>query len=87
MEATSTAELEGDVTYHKHAAIIMEIRSLINRFDRFKIQHTLREGNMCADYLAKRGASKTQTLVMLQEPIPEMSLMLLADASGVTFTR
>ncbi|PNX88508.1 omega-6 fatty acid desaturase chloroplastic-like, partial [Trifolium pratense] len=49
--------------------------------------HTLREGNACADCLAKMGASSDSALVILDMPPVELSLALHADAQGVVFVR
>lgn len=48
--------------------------------------HTLREGNQCADQLAKFGAITDDQLVVIQQPPPEMGSLLLTDALGVSFT-
>ncbi|MCI77477.1 ribonuclease H [Trifolium medium] len=50
------------------------------------VDHTLREGNACADLLAKMGANSVTPLVKFEVP-PELSNLLLADALGVAFVR
>lgn len=49
--------------------------------------HTLREGNACADFLAKREAEQMEEFVTTDVPLEGMSLLLFADASGVSFVR
>lgn len=49
--------------------------------------HTLRERNQCADHLAKLGAMTDEPLLVIQQHPPAMGPLLLADASGVSFTR
>jgi hypothetical protein len=44
------------------------------------INHTLHEGNACADMLAKMGASSICPFVMIVVPPDELSLHLHADA-------
>jgi ribonuclease HI len=42
--------------WHHYAAIIHNIKDLLAKDWNVKVVHTLREGNACADYLAKLGA-------------------------------
>jgi len=42
--------------YHIYAALIQDIKDMIH-LSNVTIVHTLREGNQCADFLAKMGAS------------------------------
>jgi hypothetical protein len=51
------------------------------------IEHTLREGNKCADVLAKIGASSNAPLVVLSDPPLDLVQPLQDDARGVTFVR
>ncbi|KAJ1391912.1 Ribonuclease H domain [Sesbania bispinosa] len=48
--------------FHKYACLVKEIRSVINLEWTVSVSHTLREGNMCADYLAKQGAAGDSSL-------------------------
>ncbi|PNX81354.1 ribonuclease H, partial [Trifolium pratense] len=45
--------------------------------------HTLREGNECADWLAKKGATSDVSLKIWHSYPPQLSNVLIADASGV----
>jgi hypothetical protein len=49
--------------------------------------HTLREGNACADYLAKIGVCNLKAYSPIDVPPDGMKLLLLADASGTLFFR
>jgi hypothetical protein len=51
------------------------------------VEHTLREGNACADVLAKMGALSGSSLVKLSSPPIDLAIHLLADAQGVVFFR
>jgi ribonuclease HI len=73
--------------WHHYAAIIHNIKDLLARDWRVKVVHTLREGNACADYLAKLGAQNLMPYAPLSIPPAGMSLLLLADASGTLFSR
>ncbi|MCI26760.1 hypothetical protein A2U01_0047957, partial [Trifolium medium] len=46
-----------------------------------------REGNTCADYLAKLGARNPEAYSPIAIPPHETSLLLLADANGTLFSR
>lgn len=43
--------------FHKYAVIVQDIHDLLQRNWEVVIRHTLREGNQCADFMAKMGAS------------------------------
>jgi hypothetical protein len=51
------------------------------------INHTLREGNACADVMAKMGALSASHLVKIDTPPQELLRPLSADARGVVFIR
>ena len=44
---------EDSTSFHKFGAIVAWIKGLLSRSWEISIQHTLNEGNLCADYLAK----------------------------------
>ncbi|KAK2392667.1 hypothetical protein QL285_066003 [Trifolium repens] len=73
--------------HHRFANEIHSIRLLLSRDWNVEINHTLREGNACADCLAKRGSASDSPLVILDTPPVDMHLALLADAQGVIFSR
>lgn len=68
---------------HPHATLVNHIRGIIALDWRVSFQHTLREGNECADWLAKTGASSTQTLVHWDFCLATLAPTLLADAMAV----
>ncbi|MCI17675.1 ribonuclease H protein, partial [Trifolium medium] len=63
-----------------YANEIQNIRHLLRREWIVGIKHTLREGNACADILAKMGASANSPLVVLEEPPSQLFSALSADA-------
>ncbi|XP_057432665.1 uncharacterized protein LOC130725457 [Lotus japonicus] len=67
---------------HLYASLIWDIKDLLGRAWTVNLHHTLREGNACADFLAKHEAGQGDALVVIEDPIPGLSLLLLADASG-----
>ena len=43
--------------FHRYTCVIHEIKRLLHREWDVTLEHTLREGNSCADFLAKEGAN------------------------------
>ncbi|PNX71208.1 ribonuclease H [Trifolium pratense] len=74
-------------SYHQFANEIISIRQLLDRDWNVVVDHTLREGNACADNLAKMGAISVCPLVKFEVLPAELSSLLLADAMGVAFVR
>ncbi|CAL5344275.1 unnamed protein product [Camellia sinensis] len=52
-----------------------------------EIKHILREGNTCADALAKFGAEQPEDLLLVNEPPMEIRGLLVADILGVSRER
>ncbi|KAJ1392256.1 Ribonuclease H domain [Sesbania bispinosa] len=71
--------------FHKHATLIKEIQIYLAKDWNVTITHTLREGNYCADFLAKFGADSDSPLCQLQVPSPGLVSLLQADAFGVLY--
>ncbi|CAL5347704.1 unnamed protein product [Camellia sinensis] len=46
------------------------------------VQHTMEEGNLCADAMAKLGAEQPVDLLVVNEPPEETRSMLVADMVG-----
>ncbi|KAJ1396220.1 Ribonuclease H domain [Sesbania bispinosa] len=76
-----------DISYHCDAPEIVEICDLLARDWRVDLRHTLREGNACANLLAKRGARDTTSFRLLPRPPSDLQLHLLSDSRGVAFRR
>lgn len=70
---------------HRFSNEVVRIRDLISIDWVITMEHTLREGNYCADGLAKLGAATTvEPLIVLPLCIAHS---LLADAARVSFVR
>lgn len=78
---------EGVSTHHRLANEILRIQKLLASDWEVILSHTLREGNACADVLAKMGASSSSSLVVVTTPPNELARPLLDDAWGVEFVR
>ena len=63
-------------------------RYLLGQFHRFKVIHTFREANRCADYLARAGCSLAEDFVVLDMRSSDVLCnMLSTDAAGLYCTR
>lgn len=72
---------------HKFAAIVYDIRHMLNKDWTIRLEHTLREGKFCADFITKIGASNIDRMKVFHSPPQGISTFLLADTSGVAFLR
>lgn len=79
--------ITGDVSkYHAYAVFIQNIKDITASCN-FTIQHTLREGNQCADFFTKlKASSDTRFLVHSFAP-QDLQDMLRNDVMGVLFRR
>lgn len=78
---------QGVSPLHRHANELAIIHDLLRRDWEITINHTYREGNFCADFLAKMGARCNEPLVNLDAAPPGLGPLLVADAMGVSFRR
>ncbi|KAK2405280.1 LEAF RUST 10 DISEASE-RESISTANCE LOCUS RECEPTOR-LIKE PROTEIN KINASE 2.5 [Trifolium repens] len=83
---------KGVLPFHSFANEIHQISQLRSRAWNVVIDHTLREGNRCADLLAKMGATANSTLVLLNDPPSELNQRLLGKIQllrlfGLTHTK
>jgi hypothetical protein len=73
-------------SYHIYAVLLQDIKDLLGSRN-FTLRHTLREGNQCADFMAKLGASSDDVLNMHPSPPVDLLPLLKLDASGTLFLR
>ncbi|KAE9610055.1 putative ribonuclease H-like domain-containing protein [Lupinus albus] len=73
--------------YHHYMATVLRIQDLIYMDWEISINHILRKGNSCADYLAKKGVTSTSTFTILDYVPYELKYMLFSDAIGTWFAR
>jgi len=79
--------ITGDVSkYHAYAVLVQDIKDIIASRN-FAIQHTFREGNQCADYMVKLGASSDIRFLLHSTAPQDLLGMLRNDAMGVFFPR
>ncbi|XP_024639898.1 uncharacterized protein [Medicago truncatula] len=72
--------------YHVYAVLIQNIKDILSSRS-FTLQHSLIEGNKCADFLAKIGASKNEELEIHSSPPEGLLPLLQEDAVGTLFLR
>jgi ribonuclease HI len=54
--------------WHHYAAIIKNIKDILNRGWQVTLHHTLRKGNACTDFLAKHGANNNIVYSSITSP-------------------
>ncbi|KAK4723405.1 hypothetical protein R3W88_026184 [Solanum pinnatisectum] len=75
------------VNNHLDHDVIEECRRLLSELG-ISMMHTLREGNRCADHLAKLGRMQlNEDLVILHRPPHSIHQLLLADMAHVAYHR
>ena len=74
-------------SHHPHAPLISQIVQLQHRDWIVNFHHTLRQGNECADWLAKHGASSSDAFKTWIVCPPQLHHSLLDDALGVARMR
>jgi len=72
--------------YHIYAVFIQNIQNLISSRN-FSVHHTLSEGNHCADFMAKLGASNDVDLFIHSHPPEGLLPLLQSDELGTLFLR
>lgn len=72
--------------FHIYATLIQDIKDLLN-LSNTSVLHTLREGNYCADFLAKLGAASDSVLTTYVSPPEGLLLLIKNDAWGTYFPR
>ncbi|XP_057420427.1 uncharacterized protein LOC130714518 [Lotus japonicus] len=73
--------------FHEFAVLINNICDLLRKDWVVRIEHVLREGNACADFLAKAGVNQDLGFLHLQDPLPGMEHLILADSLGMVTVR
>jgi ribonuclease HI len=71
---------------HAYDVLIQEIKDLLSTRN-FSIHHCLREGNQCADFLAKLGATSNEEFSTYDTAPTGLIPLIKNDAMGVLFPR
>ncbi|RZB90460.1 putative ribonuclease H protein [Glycine soja] len=78
---------EGRNSLHPYASIIQKIQDFKLLHWDLHFNHTFREGNMCADELAKTGSSLQCNLQVFNGCPPFITQLVLADRKGAQYIR
>ncbi|GLT95117.1 hypothetical protein SLE2022_128190 [Rubroshorea leprosula] len=89
MDSLSAVQvIEGSKEQDRLAAVLVDdIRRLKGGFIAFSIQHTLREGNRAADFMAEIGHNLPTGTTVFDSPPPGLITFLEENTSGVAFLR
>ena len=68
------------IASHPCSSLIYDCRHLLQLFEEAHIHHIFREGNHCADLLAKEGASSNDNFILYSSPPPFLLYQLYADS-------
>lgn len=79
--------LTATTTFHSLSPLLVHINSLLIRDWNVKLQHNHREGNECADWMAKKGATGASPLLIWDQCPHQLDSFLLADALGIARLR
>jgi len=71
----------------KYAYMVNTIKEYISRDWIISFYHTYREGNQCADFMAKLGANSMDCLGIFTEPPHCLYSLLLSDSMRTIYTR
>jgi ribonuclease HI len=71
--------------FHIYAVLIQEIKELLEQMN-VTVCLTLREGNQCADFMAKLGASSNIEFLLHASPPDYLLHLLKFDAAGTFFS-
>ncbi|GLT47436.1 hypothetical protein SLA2020_211350 [Shorea laevis] len=69
------------------SVLLSDIFHYLDAFTACKMQHTLREGNAAADFMAAKGHTLLQGLSLFQTPPSGISCILHGDVLGTSFLR
>lgn len=72
---------------HCYAVINQSIKDLLRQQWSVTLEHTLREGNSAADFLAKHGSSMESKWEVFKQPLVGMEEILNSDATRVPILR
>jgi len=72
--------------FHAYAVLIQDIKDILSSRN-FSIHHCLREGNQCADFMAKLGAASNEEFVRHTSAPYDLLPLIRIDAMGTAFPR
>ncbi|GLT58567.1 hypothetical protein SLA2020_314490 [Shorea laevis] len=73
--------------FHPHSTLLMDCRDLLRTIPQVQMKHVMRESNMAADAIAKKGALAPHGFHFLFDCPPDVELLCIADRVGVCYPR
>lgn len=88
MDSTNVTDLLKGEDYEDHPlkALIQECKSVMIELKLY-VNHTLREGNRCADDMAKTGVAQMEKLEVFHHVPSVVKGLLETNAMGISFPR
>lgn len=72
--------------FHVYVVLIQDIKELLKQGN-VTMNHTLCEGNQCADFMVKLGASSNFKFLCHESPPTDLLNLLRSDAAGTFYLR
>ena len=72
--------------FHVYAVLIQDIKELLEQGN-VLVNHTLRDGNQCADFFAKLGASSDVEFLRHKSPPMNLKIFLQSYAARIFYLR
>ena len=69
------------------SALVDDCKYLITQLPQTQIKHCFREGNRCADALARLGSNQTEDFCVFRSPPVDIVELLKADSDGLYLNR
>lgn len=76
----------GDFEDHPLRTLVQDCKNIMDEL-KLSVNHTLREGNRCADAMAKLGVNQMEKLEVFHHVPSVVKRLLVADAMGTSFPR
>ncbi|GLT63634.1 hypothetical protein SLA2020_361840 [Shorea laevis] len=73
--------------FHPHSTLLMDCRDLLRTIPQVQLNHVMRESNMAASAVAKKGAMAPHGFHILVDCPPDVDLLCMADCVGVCYPR
>lgn len=80
--------LSNSLPNRTYTSLLLDCRSLLNRFQQVKVTHTFRQANSCTDAIARLGCLQQENFVVFKSlPSPKISSFVNSNANGVYYVR
>ena len=75
------------LTYLNDSPLMEDCRQLAHRFNQIRFKHCYCEAKMCADGLAKKGASQVVDFFIFNSPPMDSNFIFILDLKGLCLAR